>query len=270
MEYWKNKVCLVTGSSAGLGLHIARTLLSRGAHVVMNGRDPERLQQAADSLPTTSGNVLTLPGDVTEAGLAKQLVDETVTHFGKVDFVCHAAGRSMRGELLATSGDDFDALWKINTRGAFDLACASADALAAEQGHLVLVGSLASRLGPRFLGAYPPSKFPLAAMAQQLRLERGPSGLHTLLVCPGPIARDQGEGGDRYAASEKGVPASASRPGGGAKVSALDPVYLSEQILIACEKRKPELVLPRKVRLLFVLSQLSPRLGDWLLSKTTG
>jgi len=270
MEYWKDKACLVTGGSAGLGLQIAQTLARRGARVAINGRDPTRLQQAAETLEAASGDIVLLPGDITEVGLAKQLVDETIGHFGKIDFVCHAAGRSMRGELLATSSEDFDALWQINTRAAFDLSRAAADALAAEQGHLVLVGSLASRLGPRFLGAYPASKFPLAAMAQQLRLERGPSGLHTLLVCPGPIARGKDASNDRYRAAEKGVPASASRPGGGAKVSALDPVYLSEQILAACEKRKAELVLPRKARLLFVLNQISPSLGDWLLRKTTG
>ncbi|MGI9457382.1 MAG: SDR family NAD(P)-dependent oxidoreductase, partial [Aeoliella sp.] len=152
-----------------------------------------------------------------------------------------------------------------------------AEPLTAMRGHLVLVGSLASHVAPRYLGAYPASKFPLAAIAQQLRLELGPSGLHTLLVCPGPIARhmlgDHASGDksdDRYQAEARGVPASAGGPGGGAKVLALDPHNLAERILKACQRRRSELVLPRKARLLFVLNQISPRLGDWLLKRMTG
>ena len=49
------------------------------------------------------------------------------------------------------------------------------------------IGSLAAKTASPYLGAYPASKFPLAAYSQQLRLELAPQGLHVLLVCPGPI-----------------------------------------------------------------------------------
>lgn len=269
MNYWKNKVCLVTGGSSGLGRAIAETLASRGARVVVNGRNRQRLDEAVKTVEGSGGAASAIAGDITEIGFAKQLVAETVESFQSLDFVCHAAGLSMRGELVTTSRHDFESLWKINTRAAFDLACASAEVLTSSRGHLVLIGSLASRVSPRFLGAYAESKFPLAAMAQQLRLERGPAGLHTLLVCPGPIARADGVPVDRYAAEEQGLPAAAAKPGGGAKVSALDPEMVCKRILAACESRKAELVLPRRARLLFVLNQLSPSLGDWLLRKMT-
>ncbi len=276
MDYWKNKACLLTGGTSGLGLALARSLARQGAKIAINGRDPKRLAAAASHLRSQGGEVITLAGDVTEKGLAKQLVAEVIDSLGPLDLACHAAGRSMRSELLATTGEEFEALWRINTRAAFDLAQAAADPLAANQGHLVLIGSLASRVAPKYLGAYPASKFPLAAIAQQLRLERGPSGLHTLLVCPGPIRRqhaseqsDASETEDRYRSETRGVPPSAAQPGGGAKVRALDPDRLAEKILQACVRRQPELVVPGKSRLLFILSQLSPRLGDWLLQKMT-
>jgi short-subunit dehydrogenase len=138
------------------------------------------------------------------------------------------------------------------------------------RGHLVLIGSLASKVAAGYLGAYPASKFPIAALAQQLRMELGDKGLHTLLVCPGPIARDGGnESESRYANQAPGVPAAAQQPGGGAKVRAIDPTWLSERILRACEERRAELVVPRYARLLFAASQLSPRFGDWCLRKMT-
>jgi hypothetical protein len=58
-------------------------------------------------------------------------------------------------------------------------------------------------------------------------------------------------------------------PGAGAKLGAIDPDALAESILRACRKRKAELVVPGKARLLFALAQLSPRLGDWLVRRFT-
>ena len=88
-----------------------------------------------------------------------------------------------------------------------------------------------------------------------------------LLVCPGPIRRD--DAGTRYAEETGDIPAAAQRPGGGAKLRGLDPDWLAERILRACESRQAELVLPAKVRLLLAIAQLSPRWGDWLLTKAT-
>jgi short-subunit dehydrogenase len=137
---------------------------------------------------------------------------------------------------------------------------------------VVLVGSLASKVAAGYLGAYPASKFPLAALAQQLRLEVGQHGPHVLLVCPGPIAREDATSDEprgRYADQAAGIPAAAHKPGGGAKVRAIDPAWLAEQILDACQQRRAELIVPNKARLLFAISQLSPRLGDWLLRRMT-
>lgn len=270
MPYWSHKACLVTGGTAGLGKVLAATLLKRGARVVVNGRDADRLAQTVDELNELGGEIVGIAGDITEPGFASELVAKSIEAFGTLDFACHAAGRSMRGELTATSRDDFEALWRVNTLAAFDMAVAAADALTANKGHLVFIGSLASRVSPRYLGAYAESKFPLTAMAQQLRLERGPAGLHTLLVCPGPIARKETTPIDRYAAADQGLPSSATKPGGGAKVSTIDPAVLCEKILKACEHRQAELILPSKARLLFVLNQVSPSLGDWLLRKMSG
>jgi NAD(P)-dependent dehydrogenase (short-subunit alcohol dehydrogenase family) len=275
MSHWNHKACLVTGGTAGLGKVLAATLVKRGARVVVNGRDADRLAQTVDELKQLGGEIvgdeiIGVAGDITEPGFARELVAKTIEAFGTLDFACHAAGRSMRGELTATSREDFESLWRVNTLAAFDMAVAVADALTAKRGHLVFIGSLASRVSPRYIGAYAESKFPLTAMAQQLRLERGPAGLHTLLVCPGPIARKDATPSDRYAAADQGLPDSATKPGGGAKVSAIDPEVLCEKILNACERRKAELIVPSKARLLFVLNQVSPSLGDWLLKKMTG
>jgi uncharacterized protein len=190
---------------------------------------------------------------------------------GELDMFCHCVGRSMRGTVLGTSPEEFQEMWDTNSLSAVRCSQAFADSLMTNRGHLVFIGSLASKVAAGYLGAYPASKFPLAALAQQLRIETEAKGLHTLLVCPGPIRRDDAEaGGARYVEkTASDIPAEAHRPGGGAKVGRIDPYQLAAKILVACEKRRAELVVPWTPRLLFAATQISPRFGDWLLRRMT-
>jgi short-subunit dehydrogenase len=176
----------------------------------------------------------------------------------------------MRGTALATSTDEYQRLWELNFLATVRCVQAFAKSLSTSHGHAVLIGSLASKVAPRYLGAYPASKFPLAAFAQQLRIENGNDSFHTLLVCPGPIARDGNtETGSRYGEPASELPQEAHQPGGGAKTRAIDPKDLAERILKACEARRVELIVPKSARLLFAISQMSPSIGDWLLRKMT-
>jgi short-subunit dehydrogenase len=276
MSYWRGKRAVVTGGSAGLGRALAGALVERGARVALVARGREQLNQAADDLRSRGANVLAVAADVTSQVGVGQLAASVQSAWGGVDLLCNCAGRSMRGTVLTTPAEKFQELWEANVISAVRCTQAFLPALAESHGHVVLIGSLASKAAAGYLGAYAATKFPLAALAQQLRLELGEAGPHVLLVCPGPIARegnvaDSGAHG-RYvadAADATDVPAAAHRPAAGAKLRAIDPLLLSERILRACERRQAELVVPARARLLFAISQLSPRLGDWLLRRMT-
>lgn len=270
MTYWRGKRAVVTGGSAGLGLAVARSLIKEGARVAIVARGQEQLATAAAELRAAGGEVLPVTCDVTLQADVNRLAEEIHTAWGGIDLLCHCAGRSMRGTALATSPDDYRSVWETNFLAAVRCAQSFADSLKTSNGHLVLVGSLAGKLAAGYLGAYPASKFSLAAFAQQLRIENSLGGFHTLLVCPGPIARPHdSSGAPRYGGQGGALPDAAHRPGGGAKTRAIDPNALASKILRACESRRAELTVPASARLLFVASQLSPRLGDWLLRKLT-
>ena len=267
MAYWQGKRAIVTGGSSGLGRTIAGQLVGAGARVAIVSNEPETLDDTVQELTARGGNVLPIAADVTSQADTERLAATIQDGWGGVDFFCPCAGRSMRGDALATTVDEYRQLWELNFLAVVRGVQALAGSLVANRGHVVLIGSLAAKVAPRYLGAYPTSKFPVAALAQQLRLELGPQGVHVMLVCPGPLARaDQGK---RYDQQTTDLPDAARRPGGGAKVRAIDPDDLARRILRACERRRAELIVPGKARLLFALSQLSPRLGDWLLRKNT-
>jgi short-subunit dehydrogenase len=270
MDYWHDRVVLVTGGSSGLGAQLVRQLLQRGARVAVAARDTSRLAAQAAQLADkasidTEQRLLQLPTDITQAADVENSFAQLHAKWGKLDALINCAGRSWRGRVTETTADQFDQLWQLNFLGTVRCTRAALPMLSETRGHLVNIGSLAAKVAPRFLGAYPASKFAVAAYSQQLRLELQPQGIHVLLVCPGPITRSDST--TRYAEQMEGLPEAAQRPGGGARVRTISPEHLAQQILRACQRRQPELIVPSKSRWLFAIGQLWPSLGDWLLTK---
>lgn len=267
MTDWNEKVIVVTGASAGLGKAIAKAFAQRGARVALVARHPEPLDRLVESLSKSTGSMLAIPADVTRDDDAARVVEQVVAKWGRIDMLVNCAGISMRGRLSDTGVDEFQRLLDLNLLAVVRLTRLALTHLVSARGSVVNIGSLAAKSAAKFLGAYPASKFALSAYTQQLRLEHADDGLHVLLVCPGPIARDAPR---QYVdADAADLPEEVHRPGGGVKTNAIDPDALAERIIRACEKRRPELVVPWKARLLFAISQLSPRLGDWLVTKNT-
>jgi NAD(P)-dependent dehydrogenase (short-subunit alcohol dehydrogenase family) len=267
MPYWTDKVALVTGGSAGLGLAVARALVVAGAQVTIAARDESRLRGAAESVSTAGRKCLWKAADVTRQSDCESLVAETIAGSGRLDALLHCAGRSTRGAIEATTAGDFAQFLDVNFLSAVRMTQAALPHLLAARGHLVHIGSLASKSASMFLGACPASKFPLAAYAQQLRLELGPRGLHTLLVCPGPIRRD--DAGRRYDEAAANLPPEARRPAGGVALPRIDPDWLARRILAACQRRQAELVVPARAKLLFAIAALWPALGDLIVNRMT-
>lgn len=293
MGAWRGKVVLVTGGSRGLGLAVACAAARQGARVALCARQADILHRAAQHVRETAGQgdapvrtsipvagqdtpsheglydpslvCAALPADAADAAQMQQVVDAVLAGWGRLDAVVHCVGRSDRGTAHDTSPQAFRELWEINFLTAVHCVQAARTALEASRGSLVLIGSLASKMAGLYLGAYPASKFALAAYAQQLRLELAARGVHVLLVCPGPIRRE--DAGVRYAAQAAGLPPAAAQPGGGVRLRGIDPHRLAQRILTACQRRQPELVVPGSARLLFALAQLSPRLGDWIMMR---
>lgn len=269
MPFPHNKSILITGGSAGLGLVMARYLAGVGARVAIVGRDENRLAAAAQGLAGAAVQpVLSLQADLSKDSDARRAIEQAVDAHGGLDALINCAGRSARSAIAETSAEQFRELLDINFLASVRCTQAALPHLLASRGHVVFIGSLASKVASRYLGAYPASKFPLAAYAQQLRLELGPQGLHSLLVCPGPIRRD--DAGQRYDDQAANLPESARKPGGGTALQGIDPVDLTRRIVRACERRQSELIVPGKARLLFAISQLWPSLGDRLLLHFTG
>ena len=268
MNSWQNKVVLVTGGSSGLGRTIAEAFAEAGAKLAIVALERSDVEKAADELSRElGGETLPIHADITKQEDVDRVFREVADRFGRLDVLVNNAGRSMRGKVLETTPEQFQSLFELNVLGTIRCARAAVPMLLPNRGSVVNIGSLAAKSAARWVGAYPVSKHAVAAYSQQLRLELGPEGLHVLLVCPGPIKRDN----PRLYPLEgtEGIPQAALAPGAGVKVGKIDPVWLGKRIVRACEKRELELVVPAKARILFAIAQIFPTLGDWLVKKMT-
>jgi uncharacterized protein len=268
MSFWQKKAVLVTGGSSGLGRVIAEEFARAGAKLAIVGLEQPQVEQAATAIRDAGGDALGIHADITRQEDVDRMFAETLERFGRFDVLVNNAGRSMRGKVLDTTPEQFRELMELNLIALVRCTRAAAPHLLRQRGHVVNIGSLAAKSAARWVGAYPATKFAVAAYSQQLRLELGPQGLHVLLVCPGPIQRT----GARLYPLEglEDVPERARGPGAGVQVRGIPPQELARAILRACRRRQPELVVPGKARLLFALAQLWPTLGDWIVRRKSG
>ena len=265
MTEWKEKVAIITGGSAGLGKAIGKEFGRCGMRVVLAARNKERLEEATRELREAGIDAEGIPTDVTDDAMVIDLIRSTIERYQRIDVLVNCAGKSSRGNAMETPPEKFRELWELNFLATVRCVRAAASHLIASQGHLINIGSLAGKAASRYLGAYPASKSPLVTYSQQLRFELGPKGVHVLLVSPGPLQRS--DAGRRYDTEAEGLPSASREPGGGVKIKGTSADRLAFLIRKACERRSPELTVPGKARLLFSISQLWPRFGDWMLGR---
>ncbi len=270
---WRDKTAVVCGASAGLGREFACELSRQQvAKLAIIARSVDRLDAIKAELQQKYPGVLLLclSADLTCKDQLAEVAEQVRAKFGRVDLLIQAVGQSDRGRLLDLTQEKMHALFDANVWSSLNALQCFADAMQQPGGTIVLIGSLASKFAPRFLGGYAIAKHGLAALAQQARLEFAEQGVHVMLACPGPIARaDAGQRYDNVVSESHNLPDSVRQPGGGAKIRGLDAAALVRDILQSAMAKKPEILRPFKARCLLWLSTLSASLGDRLLRKSS-
>lgn len=260
---------IISGGSAGVGKVIAAGLLRHGYAVTVLGRDPQRLTTACMELARgidEVSQVQGVPTDVTSPQELEQAVQTHLDEFGRLDVLVNVVGKSDRGRIDSLDPDRLRDLFETNVISALLCSQECLPALRQAGGVIVNIGSLASRVAPRYLGGYAIVKHALAGMTRQLRLECEADGVHVGLVCPGPIEGTHGL--NRYGVdADSDLPAGAAQPGGGAKLKRLSPDTVADAVLRCIDKREIEIILPKKTRLLMAINAVSPSWADWILSR---
>src|SRR5210317_1146368 len=112
--HFKDKVVIVSGSSQGIGKAIAKEFIKNGAYVTINGRNKDRLDLAFKEMGASSERVLKCVADVRIESEAKEIIDRTIEHFGRLDILINNAALSMRGDFSKLSPSVFRKVYETN------------------------------------------------------------------------------------------------------------------------------------------------------------
>jgi NAD(P)-dependent dehydrogenase (short-subunit alcohol dehydrogenase family) len=184
-----DKVAVVTGASRGIGRAIAELFAREGATVVICGRKPETLLQAAAEMKDYAGRVYPLACHVGRAADIRQLVDTTHREFGRIDVLVNNAATNIAQEpVLQVDEAKFDKMIEVNLKSAFRFIQAVAPGMCQRgSGSIINIASIAG-LRPQFHGMlYSMTKAALIMMTQSYALELGPKGVRVNAIAPGLV-----------------------------------------------------------------------------------
>ena len=177
------RTALVTGSTRGLGLALARTLADAGARIAVNGRSREAAEEVAATLP----DAVSAPFDVTDADAVAAGIDA----LGPVDILVNNAGITLRRPLLETTLEEWRTVLETNLTSAFVVARAVAPGMIERgQGKIVNVGSVMSVLARETTGAYAAAKGGLRMLTRTMCAEWARHGIQANAIAPGYFRTD--------------------------------------------------------------------------------
>lgn len=182
-----DRVAIVTGGSRGIGAAVVKLLATYGADVIVNYVSDEDAADATVNLAQSLGvKAMAIQANVARLDEAERLVQETVEHFGRVDFLICNAGIWEGAPVELVSEELWDKTLDINLKGTWSV-CRAAVPLMKQQrfGRIVIVSSTAGQRGEANVSNYAASKGGQIAFTKSLAPELGPFGINVNSVAPG-------------------------------------------------------------------------------------
>ena len=179
------QTALVTGSSMGIGYALAKGLAQAGAHIVLNARDSDRLQKAADALRKTGATVDTLVFDVTDAAAVRAAIDGYEATRA-ISILINNAGMQHRGPLEDFEVDAFDRLMRTNVNSAFYVGQAvGRHMISRNAGRIINIASVQTALARPGIAPYTASKGAIANLTKGMATDWAKHGLNCNAIAPG-------------------------------------------------------------------------------------
>jgi len=193
----RDRVCLVTGSTAGIGLETARLLVAEGARVIVTGRDRERVEQAKQEVGAAAGVV----ADLATADGAARLFEEA----DPVECLVNNVGDAYQVALEDVTDEQWDAMWQLNVMSYIRCIRAVLPAMrAAGRGVIVNVSSTAGKRPSAGMPNYSVTKAAVLSLSRLVADLYAKDGIRCNAVAPGPTATgawlDEGGLADQQAA----------------------------------------------------------------------
>ena len=236
------KVCLITGSSRGLGLVLARQICAEGGRVALLARDVDELRRAHDELAAGGADVAAVPCDLLDRAQIEEAVRTVIGHFGRIDVLINNAGIIEVGPLEHMTREDFERAMQLHLWAPFTLMWEVIPLMRPRGGgRIVNITSIGGKIAVPHLAPYCASKFALVGLSDSLRSELAADNILVTTVAPGMMrtgshvnAQFKGKHAEEFA----WFATANSMPGISMKAE-----RAAAKILDACRRGQPELTL---------------------------
>jgi len=257
----KDKIVLITGASSGIGKAMAFAFGREGARIVICARQATALDTVRAELEQAGITVLALTADVSVETDVKQLIDQTIAHFGRLDMLINNAGISMRSMLIDTDPAVIQKVMDINFMGTVYATRYALPYIIQAKGSIVGISSIAGFRGLPVRAGYSASKFAMNGFLEAVRTELLHTGVHVLTACPGFTASNI-----RVAALDAHGQAKGETMRDEENMMSAE--ECADHILRAVKSRKRELILTGQGKLTVFLNKLFPALMDKMVYNT--
>lgn len=252
----KDKVVIITGASSGIGKALAAQFAKKHAIVVLAARNEEKLLQAQEQLKKFNSVTLAVPTDVSKEEDCKNLIEQTVSHFGKVDILINNAGISMRALFADLDLTVIRRLMDVNFWGTVYCTKFAEPFLVAQKGTVVGIISIAGYQGLPGRTGYSASKYAIRGFLETVRIENLKTGLHVLVAAPGFTSSNI-----RKVAllADGSLQGSTPRK----EKNMMSAEFCAYRIYVAILRKKRSLILTTEGKTTVLLNKLFPRFVDW-------
>jgi short-subunit dehydrogenase len=252
MDYFKNKIAVITGGASGLGQALCEELGRRGATVVPVDINQEGAQQVASSITKDGGEACFAYMDVTLYENAQRIIQDIVSKYGRIDFIFNNAGTAIQGETRDLKVEHWRNVIDVNLWGVIYGAISAYNIMAKHgSGQIVNISSLGGLIPLPKEIPYCTSKWAIVGFSNSLRIEGADLGVKVNLVCPGIMETQIHDTIPLVNVEKQDI----LKPKG---IKYVDPDKAAKIILQGVEKNKPIIIFPFYARLIWWIYRLVP------------
>lgn len=203
----KDKVALVTGSTSGIGLGIAKALAGAGAHIALNGFGAEdQIQTCMDEIQAKGVQAQHFPADMSKPEDIAALVKAVQDHFGRIDILVNNAGIQNVQPVEEFALEKWDAIMAINLSSAFHTTRAIVPLMRAQGwGRIINMGSAHALVASPYKSAYVAAKHGILGFTKTVALETAQHNITCNAICPGYVKTPLVEGQIADTAKARGM-----------------------------------------------------------------
>jgi short-subunit dehydrogenase len=239
---WNGSVVLITGASRGIGREIAVAASKRGARVGLMARSKDELAEVLDAC---GGNGAIAVCDVADRTQTESAIDALQRELGPAGILVNNAGIGAYGPVVETDVETHERMMRVNYFGTVYVTKAVLPGMIERgRGHIVMIASIAGRIGAPLEAGYSASKFAMVGFSEALSMEIKRKGVALSIIDPGPV--------ETHFTEARGVPFADNTP------KPVKPEAVASLVIRAVEKHKAEKFIPSWLGPAYVFKTLVP------------